>query len=221
MTAGPERLEDEGAEIVGIPQGRRDPRTYRMPVRLGMVTFGLALNGVGIGLLAVSQLGFGAWDVLHDGIAEKTPLSFGTVVILVTAALLVFWWPLRERPGIGTLLNVFIAGPVIDLVIAFVPPVVPLWARLLVMCLGIVIFALGQGMYLAPGLGAGAREGLMTGLNRVFGWSMRLSRFLIEVAVLVLGILLGGAIGLATIVFTIAVGPLVQWAMVLFNHQAD
>lgn len=221
MTVRPGRLEDEGEDTAGAQSGRRDPRTYPMSLRLGMVAFGLALNGVGIGLLAVSQLGFGAWDVLHDGITEKTPLSFGTVVIVVTAAVLVFWWPLKERPGIGTLLNIFIAGLVIDLVIAFVPPIDPLWAQLVVMGAGIFIFAVGQGMYLAPGLGVGAREGLMTGLNRRFGWSMRMSRFLIEITVLVLGILLGGAIGLATVVFTLAVGPLVQWAMVLFNHQTE
>ncbi|MFI6600028.1 YitT family protein [Nonomuraea sp. NPDC050536] len=181
--------------------------------RLSTVVGGLALNGVGIGMLIQSGLGLGAWDVLHQGIADHTGLSFGAVVILVTIVALIPWWPLRVRPNIGTILNVFVAGIVIDWVLALSSPAHEWWARGLLMVGGIVIFAFGQGLYLAPDLGAGAREGLMTGISARFGISIRLSRFLIEATVLVLGILLGGSIGLGTVVFTVAIGPLVQVAM--------
>ncbi len=184
-----------------------------------MVVVGLALNGVGIGALIQSGMGLGAWDILHQGITRHTGISFGVVVILVTIAALIPWWPLRERPGIGTVLNVFIAGIVIDALLAVTGPAHMLWLRITLMVAGVVIFALGQGMYLAPRLGAGAREGLMTGISRRFGISIRLSRFLLEGGVLLLGLLLGGSIGVGTVFFTLTIGPMVQAAMRLFGYR--
>lgn len=184
-----------------------------------MVTAGLALNGVGIAALIQSGMGLGAWDVLHQGIAEHTGLSFGLVVILVTIVALIPWWPLRERPHVGTVLNVFVAGLVIDWVLAGTGPAHAIWLRVVLMVAGVVIFAIGQGMYLAPRLGAGAREGLMTGIHRRFGISVRLARFLLEGGILILGILLGGSIGIGTIFFTVTIGPLVQAAMRLFRYS--
>jgi uncharacterized membrane protein YczE len=186
-----------------------------------MVTIGLALNGVGIAMLIQADLGLGAWDVLHQGISELTGISFGVVVILVTVAALIPWWPLKERPGIGTVLNVFIAGIVIDWMLGLTSPASEMWLRVLLMVGGVVIFALGQGLYLAPKLGAGAREGLMTGINRRFGISIRLTRFLIELTILILGVILGGSVGVGTIVFTVAIGPLVQIAMRLSGYRED
>jgi uncharacterized membrane protein YczE len=186
-----------------------------------MVVVGLALNGVGIAALIQAGLGLGAWDVLHQGIADHTGLSFGLVVILVTIAALIPWWPLGERVHIGTLLNVFIAGLVIDWCLAWTSPAHAPWLRGLLMVAGVVVFALGQGMYLAPRLGAGAREGLMTGIHRKFGLSIRMARFLLEAGVLLLGILLGGPIGVGTVVFTLAIGPLVQFALRLFNYRPE
>ncbi|WUU98866.1 YitT family protein [Actinoallomurus sp. NBC_01490] len=198
---------------------RHDSAELNIVVRLLMVVAGLALNGVGIGALIQAGLGLGAWDVLHQGLSDHTGLSFGVVVILVTVAALIPWWPLRERPGVGTILNVFIAGIVIDWVLDWTSPAHALWLRISLMIAGVAIFALGQGMYLAPRLGAGAREGLMTGINRKFGISIRLSRFLIEASVLVLGIILGGSIGLGTVVFTVAIGPSVQLAMRICGYR--
>ncbi len=186
-----------------------------------MVTIGLALNGVGIAMLIQADLGLGAWDVLHQGLSELTGISFGVVVILVTVAALIPWWPLKERPGIGTVLNVFIAGIVIDWMLGLTSPASEMWLRVLLMVGGVVIFALGQGLYLAPKLGAGAREGLMTGINRRFGISIRLTRFLIELTILILGVILGGSVGVGTIVFTVAIGPLVQVAMKLSGYRED
>ncbi|MDF5758316.1 YitT family protein [Spongiactinospora sp. TRM90649] len=199
----------------------RDAASRNIAVRLAMVVVGLALNGVGIAMLIQAGLGLGAWDVLHEGLSELTGLSFGLVVILVTIVALIPWWPLKERPGIGTVLNVFIAGIVIDWILAYTTPAEEWWVRATLMIGGVVIFALGQGMYLAPKLGAGAREGLMTGINRRFGISIRLTRFLIEVTILVLGVFLGGSVGLGTIVFTLAIGPLVQVGMNLFGYREE
>ena len=198
---------------------RRSPVTYPLVVRLAMVVIGLALNGVGVAALIQSDLGLGAWDVLHGGIAKHTGLSFGVVVILVTVAALIPWWPLHERPHVGTILNIFVAGIVIDWVLSFTRPQHSMWMRIVFMVGGILVFAIGQGMYLAPGLGAGAREGLMTGLHRRFGISIRLARFAIEFSVLVLGIALGGEIGVGTVLFTLFIGPLVQWSMHVFGYQ--
>lgn len=214
--------------VVGVRRGgnrssrsvsRWDPAGSNIVVRLFMVTAGLGLNGVGIAALVQSGMGLGAWDVLHQGIARHTGLSFGVVVILVTVVALIPWWPLRERPHIGTILNVFIAGLVIDWLLAGTGPAHAVWLRLVLMVAGVAIFALGQGMYLAPRLGAGAREGLMTGIHRRFGISIRLARFLLEGGVLIVGILLGGSVGIGTLFFTVAIGPLVQAAMRLFRYR--
>jgi len=199
----------------------RDAASRNIAVRLLMIIIGLALNGVGIAMLIQSGLGLGAWDVLHQGLSERTGISFGMVVILVTVVALIPWWPLKERPGIGTVLNVFIAGIVIDWMLGWTSPTQELWLRVLLMVGGVVIFALGQGLYLAPDLGAGAREGLMTGINRRFGISIRMTRFLIEVTILILGIVLGGSVGVGTIVFTAAIGPLVQVAMRICGYRED
>lgn len=198
-----------------------DPATWNIAARISTVVVGLALTGVGIAALIQSGLGLGAWDVLHEGIAEHTGLSFGLVVILVTVVALVPYWPLGERVHIGTVLNIFVAGIVIDAVLSWTSPADSWWLRIVFMVSGVVVFALGQGIYLAPKLGAGAREGLMMGIHRRFGVSIRLTRFLLEAGILVLGILLGGSIGVGTIVFTVAIGPLVQVAMRLCGYRPD
>lgn len=192
-----------------------------MAARISLVVVGLALNGVGIAALIQSGLGLGAWDVLHEGISEHTGLSFGMVVILVTIAALAAYWPLGERVHIGTILNVFVAGIVIDWMLAWTIPADEWWLRITLMVAGVVIFALGQGMYLAPKLGTGAREGLMMGIHRKSGLSIRLTRFLLEAAILILGILLGGSIGVGTIVFTLAIGPLVQLALRVCGYRPE
>ncbi|WP_199536648.1 YczE/YyaS/YitT family protein [Spongiactinospora gelatinilytica] len=197
----------------------RDAAERHLVVRLSMVVAGLTLNGVAITMLIRAELGLGPWDVLHQGLAARTGLGFGLVVILVGVAALLPWWPLRERPGVGTVLNVFVAGIVIDRLLTVTGPATQWWSRGALMTGGVALFALGQGMYLAPRLGAGPREGLMTGINRRFGISIRLARFQIEVAILALGIALGGSAGLGTIVFTLAIGPLVQAGMRLCGYR--
>ncbi|GHH63643.1 membrane protein [Streptosporangium violaceochromogenes] len=186
-------------------------RDWPFSGRFALLTAGLTLQGVGVAAQIRSGLGLGPWDVLHDGLARLTGLSFGTVIILVTVVALIPWWPLGERPHVGTVLNIFVAAVVIDWILGWTVPAGSLWLQIVLQVGGILVFAFGQGMYLVPDLGVGAREGLMTGLNRRFGTSIRLSRTIVEISVLLIGVLLGGSVGVGTLLFAVAIGPLVQY----------
>jgi len=178
--------------------------------RLARCLGGLALFGVGIALLLDAELGAAPWDVFHSGVSQLTGIPVGTVIILTGVALLVLWIPLRERPGLGTVLNAVEIGLVVDLVLPIMPTPDNIAARLAMMVAGVVTIAIGSGFYLGAGLGPGPRDGLMTGLAR-HGVSIRFARTGIEITVLIVGILLGGAVGLGTAVFALGIGPLVQF----------
>jgi uncharacterized membrane protein YczE len=178
--------------------------------RLPGLLAGLILFGVGIAVMAASGLGLGPWEAFHQGIANRTGLALGTVSILVGIPVLALWWPLGERPGIGTILNVALIGTSTNLVLPLLPrPAEPL-AELAMSVAGVLTIGLGSGLYLSADLGPGPRDGLMTGLHHRFGWSIRRARTSVEVTVLVAGFLLGGTIGLGTILFAFGIGPVVQ-----------
>lgn len=181
---------------------------HRMPRLL----VGLVLFGVGIASMVRADLGLSPWDVLHQGVAGRTALSIGTVSILTSLAVLLLWVPLRERPGIGTLLNAVLIGLVVDLTLWLVPPVAALPPRILLLLAGPALVGIGSGFYIGAGLGPGPRDGLMTGLARR-GLAVGPVRAGIEATVLVLGWLLGGTVGIGTVVFTLSIGPLVQVAL--------
>ena len=170
---------------------------------------GLALFGAGIALIIDADLGAAPWDVFHTGVSDLTGVPVGTVIILTGAALLLLWIPLREQPGLGTVLNAVEIGLVVDLVLPIVPEPDQLALRLLMMFGGVAVIGLGSALYIGAGLGPGPRDGLMTGIARR-GVSVRAARTGIEVLVLVVGVALGGAIGLGTAVFALGIGPLVQ-----------
>jgi uncharacterized membrane protein YczE len=188
------------------------PRLPRLV--LGLVTFGL-----GIAMMAEAGLGLGPWEAFHQGIARQTGLELGTVSILLGIPILVLWWPLGERPGIGTILNVVLIGSSTNVALALLPtpPDDALVARLALMLGGVVVIAVGSGLYLSTDLGPGPRDGLMTGLHHRFGWSIRRARTVVELSVLGLGWLLGGTVGLGTVVFALGIGPLVQIALGVFD----
>ena len=178
--------------------------------RLPGLIAGLVLFGVGIAVMAASGLGLGPWEAFHQGIANRTGLALGTVSILVGIPVLALWWPLGERPGIGTVLNVALIGTATNLALPMLPrPTEPI-PQLAMSVGGVLIIGLGSGLYLAADLGPGPRDGLMTGLHHRFGWSIRRARTSIELIVLVAGFLLGGAVGLGTILFAFGIGPVVQ-----------
>ncbi len=182
----------------------------RLALRLVNLLLGLALFGLGIGLMLQSGLGVPPWDVLHQGLAKKFGLTVGLWSIVVSAAVLVGWIPLRERYGVGTLLNAIIIGVVIDLSTLVIPEPQSVVVRALVLALGICLIGFASGLYIGADLGPGPRDGLMTGIARR-GPSIRLTRTLIEATVLVVGWLLGGTFGVGTVAFAVFIGPLVQF----------
>jgi uncharacterized membrane protein YczE len=185
------------------------PRVSSFPARLARLYGGLALYGLGIGLQVESGLGNDPWDVFHQGVALRIGVSIGTVIIAVGALVMLLWIPLKQRPGIGTISNVVFLGLFADGAILLLPTPERLALQASYVALGVVAVALATVLYIGAGMGPGPRDGIMTGLVRL-GLSVRLARFLIEVTVLAAGWLLGGTVGVGTLVFALAIGPLTQ-----------
>jgi len=185
--------------------------------RLPKLLAGLIVFGFGIALMARAGQGLGPWEVFHQGIARATGLELGTVSILVGVPILAAWLPLREPPGIGTVLNIVTIGLATNWALTVLPAPTDLASQLALMVVGVVSIGIGSGVYLATDLGAGPRDGLMTGLHRRFGWSIRRARTGLELTVLVGGFLMGGTVGLGTMVFALGIGPIVQWSLGVFD----
>lgn len=184
--------------------------TDRPVERIARCVLGLAIFGVGIALLIDAHLGAAPWDVFHTGVSELTGIPVGQVTIITGVTLLLLWIPLGETMGLGTILNAIEIGIVVDLVLPLIPEPELVVVRAAMMLGGVVVIALGSGLYIGAGLGPGPRDGLMTGFAKR-GISIRFARTAIEVTVLVVGIALGGAIGVGTAVFALGIGPLVQF----------
>ncbi|RAO20255.1 uncharacterized protein MED15_02557 [Micromonospora noduli] len=190
---------------------------HRPVRRLVQLYLGLTLYGVSMALMIRSQLGLDPWDVFHQGLSELTGLSFGTVTIGVGALVLLLWIPLRQRPGLGTVSNVVVIGLVVDATLALLPAGGPFGVRIAMLVTGIVANGAATALYLGAQLGPGPRDGLMTGyVARRPGRSIRLVRTVIEVTVLALGALLGGTVGVGTVAYALAIGPLAQFFIPLF-----
>lgn len=189
-------------------------------LRLPRVMAGLVLFGAGIALMVRGDLGLAPWDVLHQGLAERTGASLGTVVIIVGLVVLVGMIWLGEPIGLGTVLNVFVIGIALDLTLSVVPPLSDLWMKASTTLLGPVVIAIGSGLYIGAGLGPGPRDGLMTGLAKR-GVRVWIARTGIEMAALVGGVLLGGTIGLGTVWFALGVGPLVDFFLRWFPDRRE
>ena len=187
--------------------------------RLPGLMAGLVVFGVGIALMAQADLGLGPWEAFHQGIGLHVGMPLGTVSILLGVPILALWWPLGERPGLGTLLNVVTIGAATNAGIAVIPAASGAVAQLAMMLAGVIVIGVGSGLYLAADLGPGPRDGLMTGLHHRFGWSIRRARTSIEVTVLVAAWLLGGTIGLGTVVFAVGIGPVVQVMLGIFDRE--
>jgi uncharacterized membrane protein YczE len=190
-----------------------------MPRRLIQLFAGLVLYGVSDSMLLLAGLGVDPWDVLHQGLARRTGVPIGTWAIIVGAAVLLLWIPLRQRPGLGTLCNVVLIGAVIDGVLAAVTPPHSLAVRAAVMVSGVALNGVATGLYIGAGLGPGPRDGLMTGYA-ARGHSLRLVRTCIEVTVLLVGWLLGGTVGVGTLVYAACIGPLAHFFVPLFTRSA-
>ncbi|WP_443078751.1 membrane protein YczE [Streptomyces sp. NBC_01497] len=192
----------------------------RLPRRLTQLYAGLVLYGASSALIIRADLGLEPWNVLGQGVGHLMGLSIGTVSIVVGAAVLLLWIPLRQRPGLGTVSNVVVVGLAIDATTAVVPHPGALAARIALLVAGIVLNGAATGMYIGARFGAGPRDGLMTGLHRVTGRSIRLIRTAIEVTVVVAGFALGGSLGAGTVAYALAIGPLAQLFLRIFAIPA-
>ncbi len=182
----------------------------RLGQRLARCTFGLALFAVGISLQMNANIGAPPWDVFHQGVSKQTEISVGKVIVMTGFILLLLWIPLKQKPGLGTILNALEIGLVADLALAIIPEPNNIFIRVVMAALGIVIVAVGTGFYIGSALGPGPRDGLMTGLAKR-GIPIRIGRTAIEVTVLIVGLVLGGQVGVATFAFAFGVGPLVHF----------
>jgi len=205
------RLRDFARSVDWV--GPRGPASRRLPRRLVQLYAGLVLFGVSMALLVRAQLGVIPWDVLHQGLSRQLGVSMGSVVIAVSLLLLLAWIPLRERPGIGTISNALVIGLTLDAALEVLPPVDAVPLRVLLVLTGVFLNAVATASYIGVHLGPGPRDGLMTGLVRRTGRSVRLVRTSIEAAVVLVGWLLGGTVGVGTVVYALAIGPLVQFLL--------
>jgi uncharacterized membrane protein YczE len=184
-------------------------------LRLAQLYSGLLLYGVSSSLLVLAGLGLDPWDVFHQGLSRTFGLAIGTWAILVGAAVLVLWIPLRQRPGIGTLSNVVLVGATMDLVLGHTQQPHALAARVACLVCGVFLNGVATGAYIGAGLGPGPRDGLMTGLA-ARGHSIRVIRTGLELTVLAIGWLLGGTVGAGTLLYAVSIGPLAHVFIPLF-----
>jgi uncharacterized membrane protein YczE len=183
---------------------------HRPVRRLAQLYAGLVLFGASMALQIRAGLGLDPWDVFHQGVAARTGLSFGTVVIFTGAVVLLGWVPLRQRPGVGTISNVLVIGLAVDATLALLPGAGSAPVAVAMLLAGVGLNGVASGAYIGAGLGPGPRDGLMTGLVRRTGGSVRAVRMTIEIAVLAAGAALGGTVGVGTVVYALSIGPLVH-----------
>ncbi len=186
--------------LAPVPTDQRLRRTAQLSV-------GLVLYGVTAAMMVLAGLGLDPWDVLHQGLSRTIGLGIGTWAILASFVVLLGWLPLRQRPGVGTIANAVVVGLVIDLTLALFDPPQATWARVALLVGGVAGNGVATGLYIGAGLGAGARDGLTTGIA-ARGHSIRVVRTGIEAAVLVAGFLLGGTVGIGTVLYALAIGPI-------------
>jgi uncharacterized membrane protein YczE len=190
-----------------------------MTRRVLQLLIGLLLYGAGCGLMVRAGWGVDPWTVLAEGVSLHTGIGVGWMANILGAVVLLVWIPLRQKPGIGTIANVLLVGTAIQVTITVIPVAPDPVTGGLMLLGGTALVALATGLYLGASFGPGPRDGLMTGLHRRLGWPVWLCRLLIESTVLVVGWLLGGTVGIGTVVFALCIGPLVHHALPLFDLE--
>ncbi|CAL4859847.1 hypothetical protein [Microbacterium sp. MM2322] len=184
-----------------------------MLLRLIRLVIGLALYGIGCAVLVQAGIGLDPWTVLAEGLSLQTGIGIGWIVVITGALVLLVWIPLRQRPGVGTIANILLVGTVMQGALAVIPPVENYLWGVVVFVFGIALIAAASAIYLGADLGPGPRDGLMTGLHARFGWPIWVCRFAVEGSVLATGWLLGGTVGLGTVLFAVLIGPGVHLAL--------
>ena len=203
-----------------VAKGRLLYLAAMMVRRLIQLYAGLILYGISTALMLRSSLGLNPWDVFHQGLADRTPLSFGTVVVIIGAIVLLLWVPLRQRPGIGTISNMIVIGLAADVALWAIPDVLTMPVRVVMLASGIFLNGVATSAYIGAGLGPGPRDGLMTGLSARTGWSIRIVRTGIELTMLAAGWGLGGTVGVGTVLYAIAIGPIVHLMLPFFEIRS-
>ena len=185
--------------------------------RAAQLLFGLFFYGFAIGMMVQANLGVSPWDVLGQGAAEQFDVGFGLMTNIIGLLVLLLWIPIRQKPGIGTVVNVLLIGPSAEVALALVPVPGQLWGQVLLFAGGLVLLAAATGIYIGARLGPGPRDGLMTGIHHRFGWPIWAVRGGIELTVLAVGWALGGTVGFGTVAFALLVGPLVNRTLPFFD----
>jgi uncharacterized membrane protein YczE len=216
-TANPADAADFMAIADGPDASATTARSRPMALRMLQLLVGLSLYGASSGLQVRSGLGLDPWDVFHQGISERLHWQLGLVVIVVGAVVLLGWIPLRQRPGLGTVLNVVLVGSALGATMAVLPPAGAMAERVALLVGGIVLCGVATGLYITAGLGAGPRDGFALGLAARTGKSVRLIRTILELSVLAVGFLLGGTVGIGTLAFAVTIGPISQFFLRLFG----
>ena len=183
--------------------------------------FGLSLFGLGEGLLIVSFTGASPWSVLAQGISLNVNLSIGTITLLISIAVLILWIPLGQKPGMGTIFNALIIAIMIDLCIKYVPTPSNYIHQLILAAISVIIVGIGGGIYLVSNLGAGPRDGLMIGLQKITNFPIAVVRATLEISVVSIGWYLGGTVGVGTLLFAFGIGPCVAFGLYLVDKTFD
>ena len=185
--------------------------------RISQLVLGLFLYGFSIAMMIRASIGVSPWDVLGQGVSIQTGIPFGWVTNIIGAVVLLLWIPIRQKPGIGTLLNVLLIGPSAEVGLAVIPQQTALWPQVLLFAGGLGLLAVATGLYIGARFGPGPRDGLMTGIHRRWGWRIWIVRTAIEVTVLSIGWLLGGNVGIGTVAFALLIGPMVNVTLPLLR----
>ncbi|WP_435771542.1 YczE/YyaS/YitT family protein [Nocardioides sp. SYSU DS0651] len=217
MTIAPARPAPQLADLGPVAQ----LRAGRLPRRLLQLFVGLVLYGVSLALMVLGDIGLAPWDVLHSGATRHLPITLGQAVVVFSFLVLLLWIPLREKPGLGTIANAVVVGLSADATLALFDAPAAMPGRVALMVGGVLLCGLATAFYIGAQLGRGPRDGLMTGLHRRTGLSLRLVRTAIEGTVVLLGLLLGGTLGLGTVVYALAIGPLAQLMIPWFMTDLD
>lgn len=190
-----------------------------MPRRVIQLLVGLFLYGAGCALTVEAGLGVDPWTVFAQGLSVRTGIGIGWITNIVGFFVLLLWIPLRQKPGVGTVANILLVGTSMQIVLGLVPPATGLFAQVGLLLGGIVVVAVASGLYIGAHFGPGPRDGLMTGMNARLGWPIWLCRALVELSVLAVGWLLGGTVGIGTVLFAVLIGPLVHVALPLLDTR--
>ena len=188
-----------------------------MPQRIVLLLVGLALYGAGCAIMVRAGIGLDPWTVFAQGVSLQTGIGIGWVTNIVGFLVLLLWIPLRQKPGVGTLANILLVGTSMQATLAVFPAIDGFALQVLVFLLGMMLVAVASGLYIGADFGPGPRDGLMTGLRARFGWPIWAARLVVEASVLLAGWLLGGTVGLGTIIFALGIGPLVHRTLPLFD----